>query len=64
MQTPTPPPLHRSGHLDIKDMQYTETKDVLIKSYHITSRFRVMGVQEVQKDARKIKFSSEVAKFT
>ena len=39
---PTPPPL-RSGHLDIKHAQCAETKDVLKKSYHIITRFRVIG---------------------
>ena len=52
--------LLRSGHLDIKDTQCAETKDVLKKSYNITSRFRVMGVQKIQKDAQKIKFSPKV----
>ena len=57
-----PPPL-RSDHLDIKEVQCAETKDVLKISYHIVSRFRVMGVLKVQKDAQKIEFSSKVANF-
>ena len=57
------PTLLRSGHLDIKDTQCTETKDVLKISYHIILRFRVMGVQKGRYGCLKIKFSSEVAKF-
>ena len=44
-----PPPLLyplRSGHLDIKDAQCAETKDVLKMSYHIISRLGIMGIQK------------------
>ena len=50
MQTP---PL-RSGQLNIRDAQCTERKDVLKKSYHIISRFCVMGVQKMRKKFKKI----------
>ena len=53
--------LLRSGHLDIKDTQCAETKDVLKKSYNITSRFQVMGVEKGRYE-RQFLFS-EVAKF-
>ena len=59
MQTP---PL-RSGHLDIKDGQCAETKDVLKISYHIISRLGTVGVQKGRFGRPKIKFSSKVAKF-
>ena len=39
------PPL-RNGHLYIKDTQCAETKDVQKISYHIISRFLVIGVQK------------------
>ena len=48
---PLSPPPPRSGHLDIKDAQCAENKDVLKKSYHIILRFRVMGIQN---DAQEI----------
>ena len=62
MQTPPLPPF-RSGHLDINDAQCDDPKDVLKKLYQIISRFWVMGVQKVQKDAQKIKLPSKVAKL-
>ena len=34
MQTSPPPPL-RSGHLNMKDMQHAETKDVLKITYRV-----------------------------
>ena len=55
---PPPPPLLRSSHLDIKDTQCAETKDVLKIAYHIISRFRVMGVQKGRYEHPKIQFSS------
>ena len=57
-----PPPL-RSGHFDIKDAQWAETKYMLNISYHIISRFRFMGVQMGRYGRPKIQFSSKVAKF-
>ena len=61
MQTSAP---LRSGHLDIRDAQYAETKDVLKRSYHIISRFQDRGVQKRRYGRRKMKFSSKVAKFS
>ena len=43
MQTPLP---LRSGHLDIKDAQCAENKDVCKISYHIISRWVAAGVQK------------------
>ena len=57
------PPL-RSGHLNVKDAQCAETKDVLKKSYHIMSSFQVMGVQKGRFGRPKVKFSLKLAKFT
>ena len=55
--------ISRSGHLDIKDAQCAETKNVLQKSYHIISCFPDMGAQKRHFRCPKIKFSSKVAKF-
>ena len=56
-----PPPFLRSGHLDIKDAQCAETKDVLKISHRVfelwASKRGVMGAQ-------KINFSLKVAKFS
>ena len=43
--TPSPLPI-RNVHLDIKDAQCAETKDVLKISYHIILRFGAMDVQK------------------
>ena len=51
-------PRFRSGYIDKKIAQCAEAKDVLKKSYHIISRFRVMGVQKWRFGHLKISFSS------
>ena len=47
----------RSGHLDIKDAQCAETKDVLKTLYHIISR---LGAQKGRFGRPKIEFLSKV----
>ena len=51
-------------HLDIKDAQCAETKDVLKISYHIMTRLGAMGVQKGRFGRLKIQFFSKVAKFS
>ena len=50
----------RSDHIDIKDEQCAETKVVLKKSYHIISRFLVIGVKKVKKMRKKLNFIQKV----
>ena len=58
MQTPH----FRSSHLDLRDAQCAETKDVLKISYHITSRLGAVGVQKGRSGCLKITISSKVVK--
>ena len=59
-----PPSLYRSSHLDIKDAQCAENKDVLKISYHIISCLGVIGVQKWHFGRPKIHFFSKVGRFT
>ena len=52
MQTPS----LRSSHLDIKDVQCAETKDVLKILYHVISCLGAVGVQIVVFGAQKFNF--------
>ena len=55
--------LFRSDHLDIRDAQCAETKDVVKISHHIISRSGAMGVQRIRFGRPKIQFSLKVAKL-
>ena len=60
MQTP---PL-RSGHLCIKDAQYAQTKEKLYLRFFRYLVFELLASKRLTKDSQKIRFSSNVAKFT
>ena len=56
-----PPSLLKSGHLDIKDEQYAESKDVLKISYHIQNQDVHIPIKTFGRP--KIMFSSKISKF-